>query len=42
MSEVLASAADPAAAPEPEAAGAAAEELAGAGWLPAIPPLLEL
>ena len=42
-SEVLASAAGAAAAPEPEPAGAAADEEAGcAGWLPAIPPLLEL
>jgi hypothetical protein len=48
-SEVLASAAGPAAlepaAPEPDAAGAAwaaDEEVAGAGRLPAIPPLLEL
>src|SRR6516225_2700908 len=45
MSAVLASAAGPAAAPEPEPAGAAwaaDEEVAGAGGLPAIPPLLEL
>ena len=45
MSEVLASAAGAAAAPEPgpaDAAGAADEEAGGAGWLPAIPPLLEL
>src|SRR6201986_4719647 len=43
-SEVLASAAGPAAVPEPEPAsvGGGAEELAGAGWLPAIPPLLEV
>src|SRR5947199_10599619 len=41
-SEVLASAAGAAAAPDPEAAGAADEEVAGAGWLPATPPLLEL
>ena len=41
-SEVLASAAGAAAAPEPEPAGAADEEAGCAGWLPAIPPLLEL
>jgi hypothetical protein len=41
-SDVLASAAGAAAAPEPEAAGAADEEGGWAGWLPAIPPLLEL
>jgi hypothetical protein len=41
-SEVLASAAGAAAPPEPEPAGAAGEEAGCAGWLPAIPPLLEL
>jgi hypothetical protein len=39
---VLASAAGAAGAPDPEPAGAADEEAGCAGWLPAIPPLLEL